>query len=53
MRFIATWLSERTTWVGLFALFAAFNVHNFTHEQQEALILVGISLVARNETRNN
>ena len=51
MDFIRNWLSERTTWTGLFALLVAFNIHSFTEEQRLAITAVGISLVARNENR--
>lgn len=51
LHFIQTWLSEKTTWMGIFALIAAFNIHTFTTEQQAAIAAVGISLVARNENK--
>jgi hypothetical protein len=49
MNFIKDWLSEKTTWVGIFALLAAFNITHLTKEQQLAITAVGISLVARHE----
>ncbi len=50
--FIRTWLSERSTWIGIFALLAAFNINPLTDIQREAIIVVGISLVARHEQKS-
>lgn len=51
INYFRTWLSERSTWVGIFALLAAFNIDPLTQPQKEAIIVVGISLVARHETK--
>lgn len=51
MKFIKSWLSEKSTWMGIFALLASFNITTLTQEQQLAVAAVGISLVARNETK--
>lgn len=45
------WLSEKSTWAGLFMLIAAFNIADLTNEQQLAITAVGISLVARNDKK--
>jgi hypothetical protein len=50
--FIRTWLGERSTWIGIFALLAAFNIDPLTDIQREAIIVVGISLVARHEQKS-
>ena len=49
MEFFRNWLSEKSTWAGLFLLLTAFNIHTFTDEQKAAITVVGISLVARHE----
>ncbi|WP_165786400.1 hypothetical protein [Methylomonas sp. Kb3] len=43
------WLSEKSTWFGIFALLAAFNLTNLTEEQQAAIAVVGITFVARHD----
>jgi hypothetical protein len=47
--FIRTWLSEKSSWIGIFALLAAFNIGDLTEDQKLAIIAVGTSLVARHE----
>ena len=49
--FIRSWLSEKSTWIGIFALLTAFNIDPLTDIQKEAIIVVGISLVARHGTK--
>lgn len=49
MDFIRNWLSEKTTWTGIFLLLGAFNVADLTDAQKVAIATVGISLVARQE----
>jgi hypothetical protein len=50
--FMRAWLSERSTWIGIFALLAAFNIGDLTEDQKLAIIAVGTSLVARHEQKS-
>lgn len=50
--FVRSWLSEKSSWIGIFALLAAFNINPLTQVQKEAIIVVGISLVARHEQKS-
>jgi hypothetical protein len=49
MDFIRNWLSEKTTWTGIFLLLGAFNIADLTEAQKFAITAVGISLVARQD----
>jgi hypothetical protein len=47
INYFREWLSEGSTWTGLFFLLASFNVASFTADQKLAIQMVGVSLVAR------
>lgn len=49
MSFLKTWITEKTTWAGIILLLTSFNISGLTSEQNTALQLFGISLVARKE----
>lgn len=49
MNFIRDWLSEKSTWAGIFMLLTAFNITTLTENQKAAIAVVGISLVARRD----
>lgn len=53
MDFIKDWLSEKTTWAGIFMLVGAFTSVQLTDAQKTAVTAVGISLVARHERRSS
>ena len=50
--FLRDWLSEKSTWIGIFTLLTAFNVNHLTPGQQSAITAVGIGLVARHERKS-
>ena len=47
--FMKHWLGEKTTWAGIIILISTFNLSVLTPEQNAALQILGVSLVARNE----
>jgi hypothetical protein len=49
MNFLRNWLNEKSTWAGIFLLISAFNIYEFTPEQQIAITTVGISLCVYRE----
>lgn len=51
MNFFKHWISEKTTWAGIILLVTSFNISGLTPEQNTALQLFGISLVARPEIK--